>query len=62
MLGKRIGAGACSQVYLANHHTTGQVYAVKMFNVYDESQASQLFKEIGLLTVMDCEALISLKG
>ena len=33
-----------------------------MFNVYDESQASQLFKEIGLLTVMDCEALISLKG
>jgi serine/threonine protein kinase len=33
-----------------------------MFNVYDKSQASQLFKEISMLASVDCDALITLKG
>lgn len=34
-----------------------------MFNVYDQSQAGQLYKEISILTKsQDCEALISFKG
>lgn len=62
-MGNVIGQGACSSVNVAVHKDTGVPYAVKMFNVYDESQASQLFKEISMLSsVQDCDALISLKG
>ena len=42
--------------------TTGETYAVKMFNVYDQAQATQLHKEISLLTRVECDALITLKG
>lgn len=34
--GRRIGKGACSVVKIAHHKKTGESYAVKMFNIYDE--------------------------
>ena len=61
-MGRRIGQGACSSVNLATHKRTGEVFAVKMFNVYDQAQATQLHKEISLLTRVECDALITLKG
>jgi hypothetical protein len=36
IMGKRIGQGACSSVNMARHSDTGEMFAVKMFNVYDE--------------------------
>jgi serine/threonine protein kinase len=33
-----------------------------MFNIYDKSQSSQLLKELAMLTSVDCEALVSMKG
>jgi serine/threonine protein kinase len=62
VLGRRIGQGACSSVNLAQHRRTGETYAIKLFNVYDRAQASQLYNEILLLTSFSCDALISLKG
>lgn len=62
VLGNRIGQGACSSVNLAKHKKTGEVYAVKMFNIHDKKQASQLYNEILLLTSFQCDALIALKG
>ena len=62
ILGNRIGQGACSSVNVARHKRTGEVYAIKMFNVYDKGQASQLYNEILLLTSFQCDCLISLKG
>jgi mitogen-activated protein kinase kinase 1 len=63
LFGSRIGQGACSTVSVAKHKQSGELYAVKMFNVYDRAQAAQLQKEIALLTrIKDCDALISLKG
>lgn len=35
---------------------------MKVFNVFDRTQASQLYNEILLLTSFQCDALISLKG
>ena len=66
-IGKKIGSGACSNVFLANHVVSGAPYAVKMFNVYVEEQARQLLKEISLLANLqeqdkECDALICLKG
>jgi serine/threonine protein kinase len=49
-------------VNLAYHRHTKEVYAIKMFNIYDHAQASQLYNEILLLTSFQCDALISLKG
>jgi serine/threonine protein kinase len=62
ILGNRIGQGACSSVNMARHKRTGELYAIKMFNVYDKAQASQLYNEILLLTSFQCDALIALKG
>lgn len=36
IMGRRIGQGACSSVNMARHSETGEMFAVKMFNVYDE--------------------------
>ena len=62
VFGSKIGQGACSTVKIATHRRTGERYAVKMFNVYDEKQAHQLYNEILLLTSFQCDALIGLKG
>ena len=34
--GRQIGKGACSVVKIARHKKTGENYAVKLFNIYDE--------------------------
>jgi serine/threonine protein kinase len=62
IMGRRIGQGACSSVNIAKHSETGEMFAVKMFNVYDENQSKQLIKEICMLSVVKCDSLISLKG
>lgn len=62
IMGRRIGQGACSSVNIAKHAETGEMFAVKMFNVYDENQSKQLIKEICMLSVVKCDSLISLKG
>ena len=36
IMGRRIGQGACSSVNIAKHRTSGEKYAVKLFNIYDE--------------------------
>lgn len=40
-MGRRIGQGACSSVNMARHSETGEMFAVKMFNVYDEVNLTQ---------------------
>jgi serine/threonine protein kinase len=62
IIGKRIGQGACSAVHLAEHEKTGVMYAVKMFNVFDKGQRSQMTKEIKILTELDCEAIVAYSG
>jgi serine/threonine protein kinase len=62
VMGERIGQGACSAVNLARHKKTNEIYAIKMFNVADQGQESQLYNEIFLLTSFQCDALIALKG
>lgn len=47
---------------VAKHRRTKEPFAIKMFNIYDRAQASQLYNEILLLTSFQCDALISLKG
>ena len=61
-MGRKLGQGACSSVVLATHNRTGEKYAVKMFNVYDDNQAHQLAKEIAILSSVDCDALVAMKG
>ena len=61
VLGKRIGQGACSMVNRAMHRETEEMYAVKLFNVYDKSQRSQMLKEISMLLEIDCPSLIKLQ-
>ena len=60
IMGKRIGQGACSSVNRAKHKITGEFYAVKLFNVYDKTQRSQMTKEITMLLEIDCPCLIKL--
>lgn len=62
VMGNPIGQGACSTVKLAKHTKTGEIFAVKLFNVHDRAQESQLYNEILLLTTFQCDCLISLKG
>lgn len=59
---EKIGEGACSTVRLGLHKKTNEKYAVKMFNVYNKSQRSQLFSEVHLLKDVQCEALVSFCG
>ena len=40
--GRRLGKGACSVVKIAHHKKTGESYAVKMFNIYDEVEQLML--------------------
>lgn len=60
---KKIGKGACSCVYRAQHKVTGEYYAVKMFNALDRAQAGQLRMELRSLLAFDpCDALVRIKG
>lgn len=43
IMGRRIGQGACSSVNMARHLETGEMFAVKMFNVYDEVDLTETF-------------------
>ena len=62
IIGRRIGQGACSAVHLAEHETSGKVYAVKMFNTFDKGQRAQMISEVKLLYSIECECIVSIKG
>lgn len=61
-IGKCLGQGACSKVFLATHMATGQPFALKMFNVFDRTRRRQLEKEIKMLASLSCDALINFYG
>ncbi len=62
IIGRRIGKGACSAVHVAEHDKSGELYAVKMFNAFDKVQRSQMIKEIKILTEVDCDCVVPIKG
>ena len=43
--GRQIGKGACSVVKIARHKKTGENYAVKLFNIYDEVRTISCHKD-----------------
>lgn len=57
-----IGRGNCSQVVYAEHITTGQPYAIKLYDVYDRTKREQLLNELGMLVNVDCSSLITFHG
>eukprot|EP01041_Mallomonas_annulata_P010568 gene10568-22055_t len=59
---KRIGQGACSAVFRARHKRHGELYAIKMFNIFDRERRSQLQKEITMLSRIQCDSLIAFFG
>ena len=62
VMGKRIGVGACSSVHMAQHKESGEMSAVKMFNVYDSDRKKQLQKELSVLLEFNCDSLVSFFG
>ena len=50
IMGRRIGQGACSSVNMARHSETGEMFAVKMFNVYDEVDLTVTFDNRSLFS------------
>lgn len=62
IIGDRVGAGACSAVHLATHKDTGEKYAIKWFNIFDQNHSQMLFAELNFLHQVDSEAIISMKG
>ena len=61
-MGRQIGSGACSSVRIAKHKTTGELFAVKMFNVYDRERKKQFEKELGVLLRFNCDCLVNFFG
>lgn len=59
---KTIGRGACSYVQRCRHRQTGVPYACKIFSLYDEATRAQLLREITVLSVVECPALVSFYG
>ncbi|CAM9257804.1 unnamed protein product [Chrysoparadoxa australica] len=53
-----LGRGACSYVQQARHNRTGQLYAVKVFNVFDRDRAKQLISELSTLLQVNCPSLV----
>ena len=49
IIGDRVGAGACSAVHLATHKDTGEKYAIKWFNIFDQNHSQMLFAELNFL-------------
>jgi serine/threonine protein kinase len=47
---------------ISTHNYTGELYAIKMFNVFDRERRNQLQKEIKMLFRMQCDTLISFYG
>lgn len=58
----KLGTGCSSVVYLARHLVTGQLYALKLINLFDRSVRGMLFAELKALFTVDCETLISFFG
>ena len=57
-----LGSGACSVVRLARGVADGRLYAVKVFNVFEDAKRHQLVKEVRTLFALNCEALVSFHG
>ncbi|CAM9889748.1 unnamed protein product [Pylaiella littoralis] len=59
---RELGRGACSVVKQAQHVETRQLYAIKVFSVFDRDKRAQLLKEVGTLRGMECPSLINFVG
>jgi hypothetical protein len=46
---REMGAGACGTVRAARHRVTGEMFAIKCFNLYDKSKREQFIEEITML-------------
>eukprot|EP00752_Nemacystus_decipiens_P004021 g3683.t1 len=57
-----LGRGACSVVKKAQHVETRQLYAIKVFSVFDRDKRAQLLKEVETLWGMECPSLINFVG
>lgn len=42
--------------------SSGELYAIKMFNIYDRSRRGQFQKELSLLSRVQCDSLINFYG
>ena len=61
MLG-HLGSGISSVVRRARHKRTRELYAVKLINVNDPDKRSMLMKEVKMLCLFDCDALVQFHG
>jgi len=59
---KKLGAGCSSVVQLARHKKSGELYALKLINLYEKSVRDMLLSELKALFTADCEALIEFHG
>ncbi|CAN0262640.1 unnamed protein product [Ectocarpus sp. 6 AP-2014] len=59
---RELGRGACSVVKQAQHVETRELYAIKVFSVFDKDKRSQLLKEVETLSSMECPSLINFDG
>ncbi|CAM9387267.1 unnamed protein product, partial [Phaeothamnion confervicola] len=57
-----LGRGACSIVQRARHLYTRELFAVKIFNVYDKERARQLVRELSTLYQVNCPSLVGFYG
>ncbi|CAM9199233.1 unnamed protein product [Ascophyllum nodosum] len=57
-----LGRGACSVVKKAQHVETRELYAIKVFSVFDREKRAQLLKEVETLCGMDCPSLVGFVG
>lgn len=57
-----LGRGACSVVKKAQHIETRELYAIKVFSVFNREQRAQLLKEVQTLCDMDCPSLVGFVG
>ena len=55
-----LGRGACGTVRLARHTPTGQLLALKVINIGDQSQRHQLLNELGVLVTLSHAHLVPL--
>ncbi len=61
-IGKKLGSGSCSSVFISEQIGTGDKYAIKLFNIYDRDKRHQLIKEISILSNVQCDSLVNFYG
>jgi hypothetical protein len=57
-----LGAGACSVVHRVRHRATGDVMALKLFNVHEKEKRHQLLSELRALYTAESPFIVSFYG